>query len=55
MVRWENQIKKDDRHKKWIGEAGFIYFIDRVWVRGMRFVMETTEEYIGILGIEAFR
>jgi len=55
MVRWENHIKKDDRYKRWEGEAGFIYFIERVWVRGQRFVMESTEEYIGIWGLEAFR
>jgi hypothetical protein len=34
--------------KRWEGELGFIYFYDRVWIRGHRFVMESTEEYLGI-------
>jgi len=55
MVRWEHQLFKKDFEKKYYGLDGFIHFEDAVFVRGHRFLMEHTEEYIGILGIIAYR
>jgi len=55
MLVWEPGPKLTDKGKKWVGEAGFMIFEFPIWARGMRFVMESSEEYIAIRGIECYR
>jgi len=55
MVNWEQAFKLEDKGKRWDGEEGFIVFRDIIWARGLRLVMITNEEYIGIREIAVYR
>jgi len=43
MLIWESEMKDTDKETKWTGENGFIDFKAPLWVRGLRFIMDTTE------------
>ena len=67
MLVWEPGVYLTDKGKKWDGEEGFMVFKDIMWARGrniflkikiflgMRFIMETSEEYIGIRDFNCYR
>jgi len=55
MFIWETICRKEDQNVKYTGEKGLIVLNDPVFVRGIRFALKTTERYIGITKLDAFK